>query len=138
MQKRRLLRTGEQGKAAPPLMFARADVCDDQRRVDVRGHRGAGRQQEHDPHRFFPRTGASSAGSWFLSMVVDYKHKIGFKGPKPQEPTKHQYDFDVATIAGFLRRFGLEREVKLNIEVGHAVHHPFEHEVALAASLVLL
>ncbi len=81
----------------------------------------------------------------FLSLVVDYKHKIGFKGvllvePKPQEPTKHQYDFDVATVAGFLRRFGLEREVKLNIEVGHAVlaHHSFEHEVALAASLELL
>ena len=81
----------------------------------------------------------------FLSMVVDYKHKIGFKGvllvePKPQEPTKHQYDYDVATVAGFLRRFGLEREVKLNIEVGHAflAHHSFEHEVALASSLGLL
>jgi xylose isomerase len=81
----------------------------------------------------------------FLSMVVDYKHKIGFKGvllvePKPQEPTKHQYDFDVATVAGFLRRFGLEKEVKLNIEVGHAVlaHHSFEHEVALAAAHGLL
>ena len=74
----------------------------------------------------------------FLSMVVEYKHKIGYKGvilvePKPQEPTKHQYDFDVATVFGFLQRFGLEREVKLNIEVGHAVlaHHSFEHEVAL-------
>jgi len=81
----------------------------------------------------------------FLSLVVDYKHKIGFKGvilvePKPQEPTKHQYDFDVATVFGFLKRFGLEREVKLNIEVGHAVlaHHSFEHEVALAASLGML
>jgi len=81
----------------------------------------------------------------FLSLVVDYKHKIGFKGvllvePKPQEPTKHQYDFDVATVAGFLRRFGLENEVKLNIEVGHAflAHHSFEHEVALAAALGLL
>ena len=81
----------------------------------------------------------------FLSMVVDYKHKIGFKGvllvePKPQEPTKHQYDFDVATCAGFLQRFGLEKEVKLNIEVGHAVlaHHSFEHEIALASSLGLL
>jgi xylose isomerase len=81
----------------------------------------------------------------FLSLVVEYKHKIGFKGvllvePKPQEPTKHQYDFDVATVAGLLRRFDLEREVKLNIEVGHAVlaHHSFEHEVALAASLGLL
>src|SRR5271157_1302677 len=81
----------------------------------------------------------------FLSLVVEYKHKIGFKGvllvePKPQEPTKHQYDFDVATVAGFLQRFGLEKEVKLNIEVGHAVlaHHSFEHEVALAAALGLL
>ena len=59
----------------------------------------------------------------FLSMVVDYKHKIGFQGtiliePKPQEPTKHQYDYDVATVFGFLQRFGLEKEVKVNIETG--------------------
>ena len=81
----------------------------------------------------------------FLSLVVEYKHKIGYKGvilvePKPQEPTKHQYDFDVATVFGFLQRFGLEREVKLNIEVGHAVlaHHSFEHEIALAAALGML
>ncbi len=78
----------------------------------------------------------------FLSMVVDYKNKIGFKGtiliePKPQEPTKHQYDYDVATVFGFLQRFGLEKEVKLNIEVGHAVlaGHSFEHEIATAAAL---
>ncbi len=78
----------------------------------------------------------------FLSMVVDYKHKIGFKGailiePKPQEPTKHQYDYDVATVFGFLQRFGLEKEVKVNIEQGHAIlaGHSFEHELALAASL---
>jgi xylose isomerase len=78
----------------------------------------------------------------FLSMVVDYKHRIGFKGalliePKPQEPTKHQYDYDVATVYGFLRRFGLENEVKLNLEQGHAflAGHSFEHEIALAASL---
>ncbi len=78
----------------------------------------------------------------FLSMVVDYKHRIGFKGaimiePKPQEPTKHQYDFDVATVYGFLKDFGLENEVKLNIEQGHAIlaGHTFEHEIALAASL---
>ncbi|MCV6592962.1 MAG: xylose isomerase [Silicimonas sp.] len=77
-----------------------------------------------------------------LSLVVEYKHKIGFKGtilvePKPQEPTKHQYDFDVATCYGFLKRYGLEDEVKLNIEQGHAIlaGHSFEHEVALAASL---
>jgi len=81
----------------------------------------------------------------FLSMVVEYKHRIGFKGvllvePKPQEPTKHQYDYDVATVFGFLQSFGLEKEVKVNIEVGHAVlaGHSFEHEVAMAASLELL
>jgi len=78
----------------------------------------------------------------FLQQVVDYKHKIGFKGailvePKPQEPSKHQYDFDVATVYGFLRDFGLETEVKVNIEQGHAIlaGHSFEHEIALAASL---
>ena len=81
----------------------------------------------------------------FLSLVVDYKHKIGFKGvmlvePKPQEPTKHQYDYDVATVYGFLQRFGLEKEVKVNIEVGHAVlaKHSFEHEIATAAALGIL
>lgn len=78
----------------------------------------------------------------FLSMVVDYKHSIGFKGtiliePKPQEPTKHQYDYDVATVYGFLKDFGLENEVKVNIEQGHAIlaGHSFEHELALAAAL---
>jgi xylose isomerase len=78
----------------------------------------------------------------FLSMVVDYKHKIGFPGtiliePKPQEPTKHQYDYDSATVFGFLQRFGLEKEVKLNIEVGHAflAGHSFEHELATATAL---
>jgi xylose isomerase len=81
----------------------------------------------------------------FLSMVVDYKHKIGFPGtiliePKPQEPTKHQYDYDVATVYGFLKAYGLEKEVKVNIEVGHAVlaGHSFEHEVALASALGIL
>ncbi len=81
----------------------------------------------------------------FLSMVVEYKHRSGFKGtlliePKPQEPTKHQYDYDVATVYGFLQRFGLEKEVKVNIEVGHAylAKHSFEHEVATAASLGIL
>lgn len=84
---------------------------------------------------------AEQAGR-FLSMVVDYKHKIGFQGailiePKPQEPSKHQYDYDVATVYGFLKRFGLENEVKVNIEQGHAIlaGHSFEHELALAASL---
>jgi xylose isomerase len=78
----------------------------------------------------------------FLQMVVEYKHKIGFEGtilvePKPQEPSKHQYDYDVATVFGFLKEFGLEGEVKMNIEQGHAIlaGHSFEHELALAASL---
>ena len=78
----------------------------------------------------------------FLQMAVDYKHKKGFKGailiePKPQEPSKHQYDYDVATVYGFLKDFGLENEVKVNIEQGHAIlaGHSFEHELALAASL---
>ncbi len=78
----------------------------------------------------------------FLALVVDYKHKIGFGGtiliePKPQEPTKHQYDFDVATVYGFLKRYGLENEVKVNIEQGHAIlaGHSFEHELATANAL---
>ncbi len=77
----------------------------------------------------------------FLAMVVDYKHKIGFKGtilvePKPQEPSKHQYDYDAATCIGFLRKYGLEGEVKLNLEQGHAIlaGHSFEHEIAVAAA----
>lgn len=77
-----------------------------------------------------------------LQMVVDYKHKIGLDGtiliePKPQEPTKHQYDYDVATVYGFLKDFGLEGEVKVNIEQGHAIlaGHTFEHELALAREL---
>ncbi len=77
----------------------------------------------------------------FLHMVVEYKHKIGFKGtilvePKPREPSKHQYDFDAATCIGFLRKYGLEGEVKLNLEQGHAIlaGHSFEHEIAVAAA----
>ena len=77
----------------------------------------------------------------FLNMVVDYKHKIGFKGtilvePKPQEPSKHQYDYDAATCIGFLCKYGLENEVKLNLEQGHAIlaGHSFEHELAVAAA----
>ncbi|WP_227268500.1 xylose isomerase [Roseobacter weihaiensis] len=77
-----------------------------------------------------------------LQMVVDYKYKTGFKGailiePKPQEPTKHQYDYDVATVYGFLKDFGLEGEVKVNVEQGHAIlaGHSFEHELALAREL---
>ncbi len=78
----------------------------------------------------------------FLNMVVEYKHKIGFKGavllePKPQEPSKHQYDYDVATVYGFLARHGLEGEVQVNIEQGHAIlaGHSFEHEIATANAL---
>jgi xylose isomerase len=78
----------------------------------------------------------------FLNMVVEYKHKIGFPGtiliePKPQEPSKHQYDYDVGTVYGFLKNHGLENEVKVNIETGHAVlaGHSFEHEIALATAL---
>ncbi len=81
----------------------------------------------------------------FLSMAVDYKHKIGFKGtiliePKPREPTKHQYDFDVATVYGFLVRYGLDKEVKVNIEANHATlsGHSFEHEIATAGALGIL
>ena len=78
----------------------------------------------------------------FLQMVVEHKHKIGFKGdiliePKPHEPTKHQYDFDVETIYGFLLANGLEKEVKMNIEANHATlsGHSFEHEIASAINL---
>ena len=78
----------------------------------------------------------------FLHMVVDYKHKIGFQGtillePKPREPSKHQYDFDSATVYGFLRRYGLEKEIKVNIEANHATlaGHSFEHEIAVATDL---
>jgi xylose isomerase len=78
----------------------------------------------------------------FLQQVVEYKYKIGFKGailiePKPQEPSKHQYDYDVATVYGFLKDFGLEKEVQTNIEQGHAIlaGHSFEHEIATAAAL---
>ena len=75
----------------------------------------------------------------FLSMVVEHKHRIGFKGtilvePKPFEPTKHQYDHDVAAVYAFLRRYGLTKEVKVNIEVNHATLAglDFEHEIAVA------
>ena len=81
----------------------------------------------------------------FLSMVVEYKHKIGFHGqillePKPKEPTAHQYDFDTATVYGFLQRYDLEGEVKLNLEGNHALlaGHSFEHEIAMAAAFGLL
>lgn len=78
----------------------------------------------------------------FLTSVVEHKHRIGFRGtiliePKPHEPTKHQYDFDTATVYGFLKRYGLETEVKVNIEANHATlaGHTFEHEIAMAGAL---
>jgi xylose isomerase len=78
----------------------------------------------------------------FLTMVVEHKRKIGFKGtiliePKPKEPTKHQYDFDTASIYGMLQAYDLEKEVKLNLEQNHAIlaGHSFQHEIQLAAAL---
>lgn len=75
----------------------------------------------------------------FLTMVAEYKHSIGFTGtlliePKPQEPAKHQYDYDSATVHGFLERYDLLDEFKVNIETNHATlsGHSFEHEVAYA------
>ncbi|HTY94751.1 MAG TPA: xylose isomerase [Steroidobacteraceae bacterium] len=75
----------------------------------------------------------------FLSMVVEHKYRIGFKGtiliePKPFEPTKHQYDHDCAGVYAFLEKYGLTREVKVNIEVNHATLAglDFEHEIAVA------
>ncbi|AGH47006.1 xylose isomerase [Paraglaciecola psychrophila] len=78
----------------------------------------------------------------FFTMVAEHKHKIGFKGalliePKPQEPTKHQYDYDTASVYGFLKQYGLEQEFKVNIEANHATlaGHSFHHEIATAISL---
>lgn len=75
----------------------------------------------------------------FLGLAVDYADEIGFKGqfliePKPKEPTKHQYDFDSATVISFLRQYGLEKHFKLNIEANHATlaQHTFQHELHLA------
>ncbi len=80
-----------------------------------------------------------------LSMARDYGRQIGFGGtflvePKPMEPSKHQYDYDVATIIGFLKQHGLERDFKLNIEVNHATlaGHTFQHELQVAADAGLL
>src|SRR5690625_3055430 len=81
----------------------------------------------------------------FLHMAKDYARKNGFEGtffiePKPAEPTKHQYDFDVATVVGFIRHYGLEDDFKVNIEVNHATLalHTFEHELAVAADAGML
>ncbi len=77
----------------------------------------------------------------FLHLVADHKHRIGFEGtlliePKPMEPTKHQYDYDSATVHGFLARHGLDGEYRLNIEANHATlaGHSFHHEVAYAVA----
>ena len=77
----------------------------------------------------------------FFRMCVEYAERIGFTGqfliePKPKEPTKHQYDFDSATILNFLRSHGLIDHFKLNIEANHATlaGHTFEHELAVAAA----
>lgn len=81
----------------------------------------------------------------FLSAARDYGRSIGFQGvfliePKPMEPMKHQYDFDAATVAGFLKAHGLERDFKLNIEANHATlsGHTFEHDLQVAADHGLL
>jgi xylose isomerase len=81
----------------------------------------------------------------FLQKARDYGRKIGFKGtfliePKPMEPTKHQYDFDVATVVGFLTRYGLANDFKINIENNHATlaQHTFAHEIQMAADAGLL
>jgi xylose isomerase len=75
----------------------------------------------------------------FFHMAVDYAKKIDFTGqfliePKPKEPTKHQYDFDVATVMAFLKKYDLDKYFKVNIEANHATlaGHTFQHEVALA------
>ncbi|MBW2282266.1 MAG: xylose isomerase [Deltaproteobacteria bacterium] len=77
----------------------------------------------------------------FMHLVVEHKRSIGFPGtiliePKPHEPTKHQYDHDVAHVLAFLQRIGLEDEIKVNIEVNHATlaGHSFEHEIAFAVA----
>ncbi|HPC99394.1 MAG TPA: xylose isomerase [Bacteroidales bacterium] len=80
-----------------------------------------------------------------LSLARDYGRKKGFKGtflvePKPMEPSKHQYDFDSATVIGFLKKYGLDKDFKLNIEVNHATlaGHSFTHELQVAADAGLL
>ena len=81
----------------------------------------------------------------FLTMARDYARKQGFKGnfliePKPMEPTKHQYDFDAATSLGFINKYGLQDDFKLNIEVNHATlaSHTFEHELQVAVDAGML
>ncbi len=80
-----------------------------------------------------------------LTLARDYGRKKGFKGtfliePKPMEPTKHQYDYDSATVIGFLRHYGLDNDFKLNIEVNHATlaGHSFQHDLQVAADAGML
>lgn len=75
----------------------------------------------------------------FLQMAVDYAKEIGFTGqfliePKPKEPTKHQYDFDTATVLAFLRKYNLDKYFKMNIEANHATlaGHTFQHELNMS------
>jgi len=75
-----------------------------------------------------------------MKMAVEYGRSIGFDGdfyiePKPKEPMKHQYDFDAATAAGFLKKFGLDKDFRLNIEANHATlaGHTFQHDLRIAA-----
>ncbi|HOU10444.1 MAG TPA: xylose isomerase [Clostridiales bacterium] len=75
-----------------------------------------------------------------MRLAVDYGRSIGFKGdfyiePKPKEPTKHQYDFDASTVLAFLRKYGLDKDFKLNVEANHATlaQHTFQHELRVAA-----
>jgi xylose isomerase len=81
----------------------------------------------------------------FLSTARDYARKQGFTGkffiePKPAEPTKHQYDFDAATVIGFLKEYGLENDFMLNLETNHATlaGHTFQHELQVAADANML
>ncbi len=81
----------------------------------------------------------------FLQMARDYGRKIGFRGtyliePKPMEPSTHQYDFDASTVIGFLAKYGLEKDFKLNIEANHATlaGHSFAHELRFAADAGML
>jgi len=81
----------------------------------------------------------------FLHTAKDYARQQGFNGtfliePKPMEPTKHQYDYDCATVVGFLNRYGLQDDFKINIEVNHATlaGHTFQHELQVAADAGML
>jgi xylose isomerase len=83
--------------------------------------------------------------AYFLKLAADYKKEIGFNAqlliePKPREPTKHQYDFDSATVVGFLKHYGLDKDYKLNIEANHCTlaGHTFEHELTFASSYGML